>query len=111
MLLRYFTKRLKEINNKNKEDEKRIIRKNQLRYYCFPIILIISKAPSTINTSLYIFGKVENSILFHIQAVFSSSIGILNSFIFLHIHWGFLRENKIKVVDEKKEIFERISDL
>jgi len=110
-IINYFTKRLSEIRNQNREDEKKFIKKNKMILYCFPIILILSKTPATINRVMFIFFSFENLIFFHLQAAFSPLIGILNSFVFIHIHAAFLRERKIRKFEKIKDDIGRSSDL
>lgn len=110
-IIKYFTKRLREIRNQNREDEKKFIKKNKMILYCFPIILILSKTPATINRVMFIFFSFESLILFHLQAAFSPLIGILNSFVFIHIHAAFLKEKKVRKIESIKDAIGRSSDL
>lgn len=58
--------------------------------YAFPIILIVSKLPATINRCIVIMLGLNNPYLYHFQAAFSSSIGLFNSIVFIYIHRRFI---------------------
>lgn len=111
-ILCYFKLRLREIRNQNKEEEKKFLQKNILILYCFPLILIIVKSPATLNRVAAIFFKFHSVLLFHLQAAFSPMIGVLNSFVFFHIHIKFLKNKNLGSSKLNKKILKsKNSDL
>ncbi len=54
--------------------------------YAFPIILIVSKIPATINRCIVLMINHNNVLIYHLQASFSALIGFFNSLVFIYIH-------------------------
>ncbi len=62
--------------------------------YAFPIILMTSKLPATINRCTVLMLNENNPILYHLQASFTPSIGLFNSLVFIYIHRRFILKRK-----------------
>ena len=92
IIIRYFSKRLREIKNSDKEDEKKFIKKNKFIMYSFPLILIITKVPATINRSISILYGKSCFGLYFLQSVCAPLMGIFNSLVFFYIHKPFINE-------------------
>ena len=95
MLISYFNSRSEEIKfNQNKIEERKYIKKSKYIMYAFPIILIISKFPATINRCIVLILDINSPILYHFQASFSACIGFFNSLVFIYIHRRFILKKK-----------------
>ncbi len=91
-LISYFNSRCQEIkNNQNRNEERKYIKKSKYIMYAFPIILIFTKLPATINRCIVMMLNEQNKILYHLQAGSSVLIGFFNSIVFVYIHRRYLK--------------------
>ena len=95
-IIQYFKRRIREIINKNKDDEIKFLNKKKIIFFSIPIILIISKLPCSINRLFMIIEDKNTSFLYILQAIASPLMAVFNSFIFISIHKCFLK-NKSKL--------------
>jgi len=94
-LIKYFNSRTEEIKfNQNKLEERKYIKKNKFVMYAFPIILMLTKIPATMNRCFVLISGTQWILLYHLQASFSVSIGIFNSIVFIFIYRRFIFRRK-----------------